>query len=230
MPYDLFVDGVRRDLGDARYLLSPGDLYALHQVPELVRIGVHCLKIEGRYKDAEFVALTTAAYRQAVDEAWAGLPLSVTPQQEQDLAQVYSRGLGPHFMAGTNHQTVVRGRAPRHRGVRVGTVKALTPRGVVVSLSQNLKPGDGLVFDAANWRAPEGREEGGFLYGGWSVGGKSGSAQAGQQLDVLSAGHDIELRFAKGAVNPEGVRPRRLGVAHPRPGPRCPRAPAAGKR
>lgn len=203
LPYDLFVDGVRRDLGDARYLLSPGDLYALHQVPELVNIGVHCLKIEGRYKDAEYVALTTAAYRQAVDEAWAGLPLSVTPQQERDLEQVYSRGLGPHFMAGTNHQTVVRGRAPRHRGVRVGTVKALTPRGVVVSLSETLKPGDGLVFDAANWRAPEGREEGGFLYGGWSY----GDGQAGQQMEVLSAGQDIELRFARGAINPERVRP-----------------------
>ncbi len=198
LPYDLFVDGVRRDLGDARYLLSPGDLYALHQVPQLVELGVHCLKIEGRYKDAEFVALTTAAYRKAVDEAWAGLPLSVTPQEERDLEQVYSRGLGAHFMAGTNHQTVVRGRAPRHRGVRVGTVTALTPRGVVVKLSENLKAGDGLVFDAANWRAPEGREEGGFLYGGW---------QHGQQIEALLAGQDIELRFAKGAVNPERVRP-----------------------
>ena len=198
LPYDLLVDGVRRDLGDARYLLSPGDLYALHQVPELMEIGVQCLKIEGRYKDAEYVALTTAAYRQAVDDAWAGLPLSVTGQQERDLEQVYSRGLGPHFLAGTNHQTVVRGRAPRHRGVRVGTVLSVTPRGVVARLSEDLKAGDGLVFDAANWRAPEGREEGGFLYGGW---------QAGRQLETLSAGQDIELRFARGAVNPERVRP-----------------------
>lgn len=176
LPYEMFVDGEYRDLGDARYLLSPGDLYALHQVPDLVRIGVDCLKIEGRYKDAEFVALTTAAYRQAVDEAWAGQPLSVTPQQEQDLEQVYSRGLGPHFMAGTNHQQVVRGRAPRHRGVRVGTVTGLTERGVLVELTEPVKPGDGLVFDPANWRKPEGREEGGFVYqvndveGGWSRG------------------------------------------------------------
>ena len=198
LPYDLFVDGQQRDLGDARYLLSPGDLYALHQVPELVNIGVHCLKIEGRYKDAGYVALTTQAYRQAVDDAWAGLPLSVTAARERDLEQAYSRGLGPHFMAGTNHQTVVRGRAPRHRGVRVGTVTALTPRGVLVQLSVDLKPGDGLVFDAANWRTPEGREEGGFLYGGW---------QAGRQLEVLAAGQEIELRFAKGAVDPARVRP-----------------------
>ncbi|MFC4427527.1 U32 family peptidase [Deinococcus navajonensis] len=197
LPYDLLVDGQERDLGDARYLLSPGDLYALHQVPDLVRIGIDCLKIEGRYKDAEFVALTTAAYRKAVDEAWAGLPLSVTPQEERDLEQVYSRGLGPHFMAGTNHQTVVRGRAPRHRGVQVGTVRGVTERGVLVELTEALKPGDGLVFDPANWRTPEGREEGGFLYGLW---------QGGRQVDSVPVGQVAELRFGRGAVDGRRVR------------------------
>ncbi|MPY65720.1 U32 family peptidase [Deinococcus sp. SDU3-2] len=198
LPYDLFVDGLQRDLGDARYLLSPGDLYALHQVPDLVELGVNCLKIEGRYKDAEFVALTTAAYRKAVDEAWAGLPLSVTPGEERDLEQVYSRGLGPHFIAGTNHQTVVRGRAPRHRGVRVGTVRGTTERGVLVDLSETVKPGDGLVFDPANWRTPEGREEGGFLYGLW---------QGGRQTEEVRPGQTYELRFGRGAVDPARVRP-----------------------
>ena len=72
LPYEMLVDGQLRPLGDARYLLSPGDLYALEQVPEIVDIGISTLKIEGRYKDADYVALTTAAYRQAVDEAWAG--------------------------------------------------------------------------------------------------------------------------------------------------------------
>ncbi|WP_165953225.1 U32 family peptidase [Deinococcus sp. S9] len=198
LPYDLLVDGQHRDLGDARYLLSPGDLYALHQVPELVQIGVDCLKIEGRYKDADFVALTTSAYRKAVDEAWAGLPLSVTPGEERDLEQVYSRGLGPHFLSGTNHQRVVRGRAPRHRGVRVGTVRGTTARGVLVELSEEVKPGDGLVFDPANWRTPEGREEGGFLYGLW---------QGGRQVDGVRPGAVAELRFGRGAVDPARVRP-----------------------
>ncbi|ADY26655.1 peptidase U32 [Deinococcus proteolyticus MRP] len=199
LPYDMFVDGEYRDLGDARYLLSPGDLYTLHQVPELVRIGVDCLKIEGRYKDAEFVALTTAAYRKAVDEAWAGLPLSVTPQEEQDLEQIYSRGLGPHFMTGTNHQAVVRGRAPRHRGVQVGTVRGVTERGVLVELERAVKPGDGLVFDPANWRKPEGREEGGFVYGLW---------QGGVQVEAgnVRPGQVYELRFGRGAVDPGRVR------------------------
>ena len=44
---------------------------------QLTAIGVDSLKIEGRYKDAEYVALATAAYRKAVDDAWASRPLSV---------------------------------------------------------------------------------------------------------------------------------------------------------
>jgi putative protease len=72
LPYDLMVDGTHEPLADARYLLSPGDLYALRQIPEIVQIGISALKIEGRYKDADYVALTTRAYRQAVDDAWAG--------------------------------------------------------------------------------------------------------------------------------------------------------------
>ncbi len=170
LPYDLIVDDHHQPLGDARYLLSPGDLYALHQIPDIVRIGIHALKIEGRYKDADYVALTTAAYRKAVDEAWAGLPLSVTLREELQLEQVYSRGLGPHFVAGVNHQSVVKGRSPRHRGVLVGRVTRvladrvwIAPEQAVADLAP-LKPGDGVVFDAADWRSPEEPEEGGRIY------------------------------------------------------------------
>lgn len=169
LPYDLLVDGQQRPLGDARYLLSPGDLYALHQIPDLVEIGVSALKIEGRYKDAEYVALTTAAYRKAVDAAWNDQNLDVSPLEELHLEQVYSRGLGPHFISGTNHQDVVRGRSPRHRGVLVGTVIDVAGDAVLIAPDASLavsplKPGDGVVFDAADWRSPEEREEGGRVY------------------------------------------------------------------
>ncbi|MFN3980216.1 MAG: DUF3656 domain-containing protein, partial [Caldilinea sp.] len=140
------------------------------ELGELLEAGVHSLKIEGRYKDADYVALTTAAYRKAVDEAWAGLPLSVTPREELQLEQVYSRGLGPHFVAGVNHQSVVKGRSPRHRGVLVGRVTRvladrvwIAPEQAVADLAP-LKPGDGVVFDAADWRSPEEPEEGGRIY------------------------------------------------------------------
>ncbi len=194
LPYELLVDGQLRPLGAARYLLSPGDLYALHQIPEIVQIGVSALKIEGRYKDANYVALTTRAYRTAVDEAWAGLPLSISPSEELQLEQVYSRGLGAHFISGTNHQTVVEGRAPRHRGVLMGHVVRVLPACVVVAPAATnavapLKAGDGIVFDAANWRSPEEPEEGGRIY----------------HVTPLRNGH-LELEFGNGALNMARIR------------------------
>ena len=141
MPYDLLVDGAVRPLADARYLLSPEDLYALEQVPELAEIGIAALKIEGRYKDSDYVALTTRAYREAVD--------GVATNRKPELEQVYSRGLGPHFLTGVNHQAVVQGRAPRHRGVRLGKVVRFAKSGVVMDAEIAPKPGDGIVFDAA---------------------------------------------------------------------------------
>lgn len=190
LEYEMIVDGERQPLGDARYLLSPGDLYALHHVPEIVDIGISTLKIEGRYKDAEYVALTTRAYRKAVDDAWAGRELQVTPAEELQLEQVYSRGLGAHFIAGTNHQTVVQGRAPRHRGVLIGEVSRVVSDAVVMRPSESqslapLKAGDGLVFDAASWRSPGEVEEGGRVY--------AVSQQRDGSLIVRFANHAVEF-------------------------------------
>ena len=193
LPYELIVDDTPKPLDDARYLLSPGDLYALHHVPQIMQAGVSALKIEGRYKDADYVALTTCAYRKAVDETAAGLQWSLTPKDELDLEQVYSRGLGPFFVSGTNHQQVVRGRSPRHRGVWMGQVSRVDRDAVIIEPAPAnnvapLKPGDGLVFDAASWRSPQEDEEGGRLY------------------EVLRAGSRIELRFANGAIDFSRIR------------------------
>ena len=126
LSYDLIVDGEPTELDDSRYLLSPGDLYAIEQIPELIDIGIACLKIEGRYKDADYVTLTTTAYREAIDACFDLQAKKNDPLvTKNELEQIYSRGLGPHFMSGTNHQTVVDARAPRHRGLFVGTVTTI---------------------------------------------------------------------------------------------------------
>ena len=195
LPYDLIVDGEQTPLDEARYLLSPGDLSALNHVPQVIATGVGCLKIEGRYKDADYVALTTRAYREAVDAAWEGRPASISPRQALDLEQVYSRGLGPHFLSGVNHQTVVRGRHARHRGVQLGTVAKVSADRVTVEPTAAheiapLKAGDGVVFDAADWRSPQEKEEGGRIY---------------HALPHLSG--TLELTFANQAVDFSRIRP-----------------------
>jgi U32 family peptidase len=191
LAYDLIVDGAQRRLIDERYLLSPGDLMALAQIPELVEIGIDSFKIEGRYKDADYVALTTSAYRAAIDAAWRGEggDPAADPALRRDLEQVYSRGLAPTFIAGTDHQTSVRGRAPGHRGVRLGSVLEVGRAGVLVAppaaaeppgparhearvaareaaerAGRAPRPGDGVVFDAAHRRSPQAGEEGARIH------------------------------------------------------------------
>lgn len=195
LPYELLVDGQLEPLGDKRYLLSPGDLFALRQVPDLLHAGVAALKIEGRYKDEEYVASTTRAYREAVDAAWEGRAHSVSSRAQWELEQVYSRGMGPHFLSGTNHQQVVDGRAPRHRGICMGKVLTVERDAVLLEPAAPhqvlpLKPGDGVVFDAADWRSPEEPEEGGRLY----------------QVESAAA-QRLRLRFANGAVDFSRIRP-----------------------
>lgn len=194
LEYEMLVDGEVEPLGDARYLLSPGDLSGLRHVPAIVDAGVASLKIEGRYKEPDYVALTTRAYRQAVDDAWAGRQARITAAEELQLEQVYSRGLGPHFLSGVNHQAVVRGRAPRHRGVGMGRVARVYADAVAVEPSEAhgiapLKAGDGLVFDAASWRSPAEPEEGGRVY------------EVLPELDGT-----LLLRFGNGAVRFDRIR------------------------
>jgi putative protease len=193
LPYQMIVDGKLKPLADARYLLSPGDLYALKQIPEIVPIGISALKIEGRYKDVEYVTLTTRAYRQAVDEAWAGIAPSIDRARELQLEQVYSRGLGPYFLTGTNHQAVVNGRAPRHRGVLMGRVARVADGVIAIDPAEAndiapLKPGDGVVFDAADWRSPEEAEEGGRVF------------------QVTRRDGKLELAFGNGALDAGRIR------------------------
>ena len=47
MPYELVVDGVLTNLGDKRYLLSPQDLAAVEELPELLARGVRSLRLRG---------------------------------------------------------------------------------------------------------------------------------------------------------------------------------------
>jgi len=176
LPYGLLVDGELREQGDYRYLLSPQDLMALELLPRLVRAGVRCLKIEGRLKGPEYVLATVSAYREALDNIWNDLqggretaetrPLQV--DQRRRLAQAFSRGqdsgadgLTPGFLQGPQHQSLVIGRNPRHRGLFIGEVDAVEDRGIRTDLQGPVKRGDGLVFDRGR---PEDREFGGNVH------------------------------------------------------------------
>ena len=59
------------------YIMNSKDLRAIQHVEELIKLGVHSLKIEGRTKSHYYVARTAQAYRQAIDDAVAGRPFDM---------------------------------------------------------------------------------------------------------------------------------------------------------
>src|SRR6185437_14471856 len=181
LPYELVVDGERRDLGDRAYLLSPEDLEASALVPELMKLGVHALKIEGRLKGPEYVAATTKLYREAISAA-LGEGDTVEAARRTAL-QTYSRGSGPGFLAGVDHQRLVEARACDHRGLPAGTLTGVRhARGkahLAVRLSAPLALGDGILV------------EGGFA-GEGEIGGRVWSIVAGEEgVDRAEPGADV---------------------------------------
>ena len=56
------------------YIMNSRDLRAVEHVERLTRIGIDCLKIEGRTKSHYYAARTAAVYRKAIDDAVANRP------------------------------------------------------------------------------------------------------------------------------------------------------------
>ncbi|MEW8331620.1 MAG: tRNA 5-hydroxyuridine modification protein YegQ [Candidatus Thiodiazotropha sp.] len=77
------------------YIMNSKDLRAVEHVARLVKIGVDCLKIEGRTKSHYYTARTTQVYRQAIDDAVAGRPFQVTLMA--DLESLANRGYTDGF-------------------------------------------------------------------------------------------------------------------------------------
>ncbi|WP_437959333.1 DUF3656 domain-containing protein [Sorangium sp. So ce119] len=184
LPYRLVVDGALRDLGDAAYLLSPEDLDATDVIPDLVALGVASVKIEGRLKGPEYVGATARLYRAAIDAALGEGAGPGSPDREAAL-QAFSRGSGPGFLRGVDHQRLVDGRTCDHRGLEVGEARGAGRRRghevVVVRAARPLARGEGILVEGGF--AGEG-EIGGRIWGLWIDGREVERAPAGGDVEV----------------------------------------------
>ena len=196
MPYEIICDGKQTDLGDIQYLLSPQDLAAFDLIPELVRIGVASLKIEGRLKTPEYVANITRNYRAAIDGAIEGKANPIGPDAVREMELSFSRGFSHGFLDGNNHKILVRGDYAKKRGVFVGTVRGVTGNRIKLDLAAPVKPGDGLVLDALE--ASGAPEQGGRIYEVLRASRKTGRNPASVPVgsEGLSAG-PAELGFGR---------------------------------
>jgi putative protease len=170
MPYEIVVDGIVRDLGEHRYLLSPQDLAAVDLIPDLIKAGVVSFKIEGRLKTPEYVAAVTRVYRKAIDACSCGVsPQAViaasrsndtspiTTEDRYELEMTFSRGLTTGWLSGTNHPYLTHGKFGKKRGPFLGTIIEAQNGWIRLDTPPSqqtppLKAGDGIVFDAGENR------------------------------------------------------------------------------
>jgi putative protease len=137
-------------------VMSTSDLAAISVLPRLLAAGITSFKIEGRMKDAAYVGVTTAVYRDALDAALADPEgYEVRPQWSSRLEQSFSRSFTTAHLDGRHHEVRSGGRGG-HRGVLVGRVAAVDERRgeVRVRLAKAVAAGD-LVYLYTPWGQTE---------------------------------------------------------------------------
>lgn len=92
------VCGEARDPGELVYPLNSQDIMGIRQLGRFRDAGISCLKIEGRMKSHLYIAATTCAYRNAIDDH-DGTPETVDAMEEL-LRKISNRGFTAHFLAG----------------------------------------------------------------------------------------------------------------------------------
>ena len=137
------------DKGQRGYFLSPKDLCTLDLLPELCRAGVDSLKIEGRLKSPEYVAVVTSIYRKYLDQYRDTGRVSINPADMKDLKQIFNRGGFTHgYLKGDPGADLLSGNSPKNEGIYVGEVVRGNKSGVLVDVSlargEDIAMGDGI--------------------------------------------------------------------------------------
>jgi putative protease len=145
------TDGGGKVILAGKFLLSLKDLNLMSDIPALVAAGVTSFKIEGRYKEIDYVKNVTAAYSQALDDFVAKHPAYRRGSSGKseilfspDPTKTFNRGFTKYFIAG-RREKVASIDTPKSIGQPVGTVTG-AGKGFFLTDCRDLKNGDGLCF------------------------------------------------------------------------------------
>lgn len=133
--------------GYPEYLLSTKDLSVYSVLSEIVSLPVAVLKIEGRMRSAEYVAVVTSIYRKALDAIRNGT-FHPDPEDIANLSIAFSRGFTTGYVSGAGFSDVMGRKYPGNQGYIIGKVISARKGWVQVRLSSSIIPkqGDGLVI------------------------------------------------------------------------------------
>lgn len=83
---------------DKKFTMATKDLNMAEYIPELIKIGVSSLKIEGRMRSHYYLATVLSSYRKIIDHSLAGtLTKEILEREERILARVANRETSTHY-------------------------------------------------------------------------------------------------------------------------------------
>ena len=129
------------------YIMNSRDLRAVQHVGELMRIGVHSLKIEGRTKSPYYVARTAQVYRRAIDDAMLGKPFDM--QLMDELEALSNRGYTEGFFRRhppAEYQQYEQGSSLLGSEQLVGEVIDADDRWLTIDVKNRFSRGDNLML------------------------------------------------------------------------------------
>lgn len=128
------------------YLYNSRDMCMIEHIPELVKAGVSSFKIEGRAKSSYYVAVTTNAYRHAIDDFFAGGEnFTLKPWIKEELEKISHREYSTGFYFGYEPgQTVDNGGYIRHYDAAAFCEKSVDEHTSVISQRNKFWTGDEL--------------------------------------------------------------------------------------
>jgi putative protease len=99
------------------YLLSTADLFGIELLPDLLRLGIDGVKIEGRMRSPLYVYLTSKIYTTALRRAKAGKRPLITPREKEVLEVIFNRGFSQGYLM---ENTVIQKAYAGSRGLFLG--------------------------------------------------------------------------------------------------------------
>ncbi len=128
------------------YLYNSRDMCMIEHIPELVAAGVSSFKIEGRAKSSYYTAVTTNAYRHAVDDFYAeGENFKLKPWIKEELEKISHREYSTGFYFGYEPgQTTDNGGYIRHYDAAAFCEESIDDTTSVISQRNKFCVGDTL--------------------------------------------------------------------------------------
>ena len=125
--------------------LSPRDVCMRDHLDSLLKAGVSSVKLEGRLKRPEYVAVVASSYRKGVDGAESGAFTPADTEEKQGLLQIFQRGgFMDGYAMGCEDAGVICPDRVNHGGVAIGQVVKVSGSMMQAALTQPLHDGDGL--------------------------------------------------------------------------------------